>query len=92
MVIAVTGQLSAACLQSQESQPVGSATHALSSLSSKTLGQSSEQSPHPIQVSISIIGVAITMTPFLLMPSFKGNEDSSFLAILYASSQKTSMI
>jgi len=62
--IAVTGQLSTACWQSQVSQLLGLTTHALSSLSSKTLGQSSEQSPQPIQVSMSTFGVAITNTPF----------------------------
>src|SRR3990172_270849 len=58
-MIAVTGQLSAACRQSQVSQPFGSMTHALSSLGSKTSGQSSEQSPQPMQRSRSTRGAAI---------------------------------
>jgi hypothetical protein len=58
-MIAVTGQLSTACWQSQVSQPFGSMTHALSSLSSKTFGQSSEQSPQPMQRSRSTRGAAI---------------------------------
>jgi hypothetical protein len=57
--IAVTGQLSTACWQSQVSQASGLLTHALSSLSSKTFGQRSEQSPQPMQRSISTAGVAI---------------------------------
>jgi hypothetical protein len=60
--IAVTGQLSTACWQSQVSQALGFATHALSSLSSNTLGQSSEHNPQPIQRSISTFGVAIDIT------------------------------
>jgi hypothetical protein len=60
--IAVTGQLSTACWQSQVSQPFGFVTHALSSLSSNTLGQSSEQSPQPMHKSISTLGVAMLST------------------------------
>jgi hypothetical protein len=63
-MIAVTGQLSTACWQSQVSQPFGSMTHALSSLCSKTIGQSSEQSPQPMQRSRSTRGAAI-MTAIL---------------------------
>jgi hypothetical protein len=64
MLIAVTGQLSTACWQSQVSQAAGLVTHALSSRSSKTFGQSSVQSPQPIQVSMSILGVAMIIPPF----------------------------
>ncbi len=63
--IAVTGQLSTACRQSQVSQAFGSMTQALSSLSSKTFGQNSTQSPQPMQRSISMFGVAIMIVPFL---------------------------
>jgi hypothetical protein len=63
MLMAVTGQLSTACWQSQVSQAAGLVTHALSSRSSKTFGQSSVQSPQPIQVSMSILGVAMIFPP-----------------------------
>lgn len=63
-MIAVTGQLSAACWQSQVPQPFGSVTHAFSSRSSKTLGHSSEQRPQPMQSSMSTDGVAMMLYPF----------------------------
>jgi hypothetical protein len=67
-MIAVTGQLSTVCWQSQASQPFALMTHALSSFNSKTLGQSSEHSPHPIQRSRSIRGVAMMI--FILSSVF----------------------
>lgn len=76
-MIAVTGQLSTACWQSQVSQPFGSMTHALSSLSSKTIGQSSEQSPQPMQRSRSTRGAAI-MTAILSRVSWAGTHLVSY--------------
>ena len=67
--IAETGQLSTACRQSHELHPAGSVTQALSSRSSKTLGQSSVQSPQPMHVSISTLGVTIVLAPFLVVVS-----------------------
>ena len=73
--IAVTGQLSTACWQSHVSQAFWFTTHALSSRSSNTLGQSSVQSPHPIHRSISTFGVAIIHT---VLSSDNRNEFSCF--------------